>query len=126
MQVDYPPLIAVGTFRSGWLRTNHREERRKETIMSIVSRTIAIALVSTIAAREAEVILQEICDGWRKNNLTLNASNLRRETWGEMIFPICWGRHHNDCRVIQPGENEVPRNGDASRITVPGNGHFLD
>jgi len=94
--------------------------------MSIVSRTIAIALVSTIAAREAELILEEICDGWRKNSLTLNASNPRRQTWEEMIFPICWGRHHNDCRVIQPTGNEVQRNGDAGRMTVPGNGHYLD
>jgi hypothetical protein len=98
-----------------------------------------------------------------------------------MIFPICWGRHHDDCRSnlasrgevitddLQPpfsvtyrvdckdkttgasratstvtvfastrqaAVNEIERmirtgdvcqgNGDLSRITVPGSGHYLD
>ena len=69
--------------------------------MSILSRTIAIALVSTVAAREAEVILQELCDGWRKKSLTLSASNLGPQTWKDVILPICWGRSHKDCGIYQ-------------------------
>jgi len=75
--------------------------------MSIVTRTIAIALASTIAAREAELALQEICDGWRTREMTLNVSNLKPHTWQEMIFPICWGRHHDDCRSNAASRSEV-------------------
>jgi len=66
--------------------------------MSIVTRTIAIALVSTIAAREAELVLEETCNGWRTRGMALNVSSLKPQTWHEMIVPICWGRHHDDCR----------------------------
>jgi hypothetical protein len=75
--------------------------------MSIVARTIAIALVSTIAAREAELALEQICDGWRMRRMTLTGSNLRSQTWQEVIFPICWGRHHGDCRSNPAVRTEV-------------------
>jgi hypothetical protein len=75
--------------------------------MSIVTRTIAIALVSTIAAREAELVLEETCDGWKTQRMALSVSSLKPQTWQEMIFPICWGRHHDDCRNNPAGRSEV-------------------
>jgi len=75
--------------------------------MSIVTRTIAIALVSTIAAREAELVLQETCENWRMRSMALNVSSFKPQTWHEFIFPICWGRHHDDCRSQPASRSEV-------------------
>jgi hypothetical protein len=106
MQVGYPPLMQIDTFRD--IAAQHEPlGTAKGMHMSIVARTIAIALVSTIAAREAELALEQICDGWRMRRMTLTGSNLRSQTWQEVIFPICWGRHHGDCRSNPAVRTEV-------------------
>jgi hypothetical protein len=180
MQVGYPPLMQVDTFRD--TAAQHEPPgTAKGRRMSIVTRTIAIALVSTIAAREAELVLEETCNGWRTRGMALNVSSLKPQTWHEMIVPICWGRHRDDCRSNPASRSEVTsddlqppfsvtyhvdckdratgasraastvtvsasmrqaavtdiermirtgdvcqRNGDLSRITVPGSGRYLD
>jgi hypothetical protein len=106
MQVGYPPLMQVDTFRD--MAAQHEPPgTAKGMRMSIVTRTIAIALVSAIAAREAELVLEETCDGWRARRTALNVSSLKPQTWQEVIFPICWGRHHHDCRSTPASRSKV-------------------
>jgi hypothetical protein len=100
-----PPWMPVDTFRDMTLSVGRRRRRKEEHVDHHLDHCDRPRFDDRCT--RGELVLEQTCDGWRTARTALNVSSFKPETWRGFIFPICWGRRHDDCRIHPASRSEV-------------------